>query len=82
MVGMYEASFFLGHVHLTLQRYIYYVKYLGMDDLNPAPPYYKVLQDMKYKLTGRVCDVVKQARKDGTWQTSDWRNRGLCLSKT
>ncbi|KAK0439642.1 hypothetical protein EV421DRAFT_1737803 [Armillaria borealis] len=49
----------------------------SMDDLNPAPPYYKVLQDMKYKLMGRICDVVNQARKDGTWRTGNWRTRGL-----
>ncbi|KAK0436969.1 uncharacterized protein EV420DRAFT_1487295 [Desarmillaria tabescens] len=53
-------------------RYIYYVKYLGHGDLNPAPHYFKLLQDMKYKLMGHICKVVNQVKKDGTWETGYW----------
>ncbi len=41
-----------------MHRYIHYVKYLGNDNLNPAPISYRLIQDIKYHVMSRTCNAV------------------------
>ncbi|KAK0444486.1 hypothetical protein EV421DRAFT_1735275 [Armillaria borealis] len=47
-------------------RYIHYVKYLGDDDLNPAPLSYRLIQDMKYHVMPYIPpnrEIIKMTKK-------------------
>ncbi|KAK0433838.1 uncharacterized protein EV420DRAFT_1488932 [Desarmillaria tabescens] len=60
-------------------QYIHYVKYLGHDALNPAPLTYRLIQDIKYHVMGRICDTVNVAKKNGTWEPGYWKCHGYTL---